>query len=72
MQSKYQYKYNRLKLHNLEHFTKILSFTEMHREKVKHSIVHKAQLIVSYILSLCSAVALKNIIFDRRSSDGKW
>ena len=29
--STYQYKYNRIKLHNLEHFTKILGFTEMHR-----------------------------------------
>jgi len=30
-------KYYRTKLHNLEHFTKILGFTEMHRVKVKHT-----------------------------------
>jgi len=30
-------KYNRTKLHNLEHFTKILGFTVMHRVKVKHT-----------------------------------
>jgi len=30
-------KYNCTKLHNLEHFTKILGFTEMHRVKVKHT-----------------------------------
>jgi len=30
-------KYNRTKLHNLEHFTKILGFTEMHRVTVKHT-----------------------------------
>jgi len=29
-------KYSRTKLHNLEHFTKITGFTEMHRVKVKH------------------------------------
>jgi len=28
-------KYNRTKLYNLEHFTKVLGFTEMHRVKVK-------------------------------------
>jgi len=50
MKSKYKYKYkyrrskyststkyNHTKLHNLEHFTKILGFTEMHRVKVKHT-----------------------------------
>jgi len=43
--SKYQYKYkkyNRTKLHNLEHFTKILGFTEMHMpqsESQTHSTV---------------------------------
>ena len=30
-------KYDCTKLHNLEHFTKILGFTEMHRVKVKHT-----------------------------------
>ena len=30
-------KYNRTKLHNLEHFAKILGFTEMHRVSVKHT-----------------------------------
>jgi len=46
MKSKYKYrgpstsastKYNHTKLHNLEHFTKILGFTEMYRVKVKHT-----------------------------------
>jgi len=29
--------HNRTKLHNLEHFTKILGFAEKHRVKVKHT-----------------------------------
>ena len=30
-------KYSRTKLHNLEHFTKVLGFTDMHRVKVEHT-----------------------------------